>query len=532
MTDAQMMLLEQLTYLGGRNDNKNSVGAIINSISQEELDAMLRGDRIMDNGVIRDVGNERERQIAADRARAYNAIKNDSELMELEIIARDTYKGTYAFAKEGDDRCYVAFQGTTDGYEWVDNFYTLHETDTLDQKYALDFIENIPQEYQHISVTGHSKGGNKAMYVTICSDRVDNCVAMDGPGFNQEFLQKYREEIFEKGGLIRNYSLDSDFVNILLSQIPGSHQIFIPNNGKYIGAENHEPTSLLMYDSDGVPFVPAEGAYSRQELYTYLHEFTQFADQYLDYDDKVLVAGYLGPMLALLRDKDYSIEINGVVYTKSNLKDYLLQDPKALGIILAMLTSYMKINKIGAESIFQALTTLFGMDEASAKIIVTGFGIISVMNTAKKGVLGFLDKWIEENVLDVIEGFFIRELIRCRKKIAEFASRVGNALGLGPDVYNYSDKALEALEQTIRSLNSSYSIHTSWDEYSSQKWYQESMVSSLVRGINLYFNTFVNVNNNSLFQIQHIFENARNADSECAAKIRSKVESIQNSFGG
>lgn len=531
MTDAQMLLLEQLTYLERRNDNKNSVGAIINSISSDELDAMIRGDRIMVNGVIRDVENEREKQIAADRARAYLAIQNDPELMELKIIARDSYKGTYAFAKEGDDRCYVAFQGTTDGYEWVDNFYTLYDTNTLDQEYALNFIEAIPDKYQHISVVGHSKGGNKAMYVTICSDRVDDCVAMDGPGFNQEFLQKYQAEIIEKGGLIRNYSLDSDFVNILLSQIPGSHQIYVPNNGKYIGAENHEPTSILMYDSNGNPVVPDEGTYPRQELYTYLHEFTEFADKYLDYDDKVMVAGYLGPILAMLRDKNYSIEINGVIYTKDNLKGYLIQDPEALSVILAMLTSYMKINKIGAESIIQALTTLVGLDESSAQVIVTGFGVISTMDTIVKRPLGFLEKWFDKNVLDVIEGFFVRDLVRYRKKIADFVASIGNALGFGPAVYNYSFAAQETFEQTIRSLNSSYSIHTSWNRFSSQKWYQESMVSSLVQGIDRYFDTFVSVNNNSAIQIQHIFENARNADSECAARIRSEVEHIQNSFG-
>lgn len=46
MTDAQMILLEQLTYLERRNENNDSVKAIINLISSDELDAVIRGDRI------------------------------------------------------------------------------------------------------------------------------------------------------------------------------------------------------------------------------------------------------------------------------------------------------------------------------------------------------------------------------------------------------------------------------------------------------------------------------------------------------
>ena len=56
-----------------------------------------------------------------------------------------------------------------------------------------DYIENLP--YDSITVAGHSKGGNKAQYVTVLSDKVDRCISMDGQGFSQEFIDKYYAEI-------------------------------------------------------------------------------------------------------------------------------------------------------------------------------------------------------------------------------------------------------------------------------------------------------------------------------------------------
>ncbi len=76
------------------------------------------------------------------------------------------------------DSAIVAFKGTSGGDEWIDNVEGLNTSDTQCQKEALDFIESL--RFSDITVTGHSKGGNKAMYVAITSDKVTRCVAYDG----------------------------------------------------------------------------------------------------------------------------------------------------------------------------------------------------------------------------------------------------------------------------------------------------------------------------------------------------------------
>ncbi|WP_294189817.1 Mbeg1-like protein, partial [uncultured Clostridium sp.] len=107
--------------------------------------------------------------------------------------------------KNKSNEAIVAFKGTTGGEEWSDNVKGLNATDTSSQKEALDFIESLP--YIDITTVGHSKGGNKSMYVRITSDKVKRSVSLGGQGFSQEFIDKYWAEIQMKGNGITNYSL-------------------------------------------------------------------------------------------------------------------------------------------------------------------------------------------------------------------------------------------------------------------------------------------------------------------------------------
>ena len=85
-------------------------------------------------------------------------------------------------------------------------------TDPEQQRRALSFINNL--EYDNITVVGYSKGGNKAKYVSLLSDKVTRCVSFDGQGFSRQFQEKYGPLIEENRWKITNYALDGDFVNI------------------------------------------------------------------------------------------------------------------------------------------------------------------------------------------------------------------------------------------------------------------------------------------------------------------------------
>ena len=123
------------------------------------------------------------------------------------------YNGAYGSMKaatfqfpNGD--VYVAYQGTGRG-NWKYNAESAFGSGASQmQKWALDYFENtVGNKYNNqgqLYVTGHSQGGNNAMYVTFFSkygSLITNCISIDGPGFNEKVIEEakrlYGEAYFE-----------------------------------------------------------------------------------------------------------------------------------------------------------------------------------------------------------------------------------------------------------------------------------------------------------------------------------------------
>lgn len=172
---------------------------------------------------------------------AISHIKENPRLMEMEIatVKTDSYgAGTFVvkspagtIPREG----VVVFEGSTTPEDWKDNFIGGSTTDEKDgvstelQQEHLEYYQTIREQYlsdcDQITVTGHSKGGNKAKYVTIMDGSVDRCVSFDGQGFSDEFFEKYKDEIALRQDKIVNYNAKEDFVNILLNDVGEKHYI-------------------------------------------------------------------------------------------------------------------------------------------------------------------------------------------------------------------------------------------------------------------------------------------------------------------
>lgn len=100
---------------------------------------------------------------------------------------------TYKLSK--NEYC-VAFSGTDDTIVgWKENFYLLYDKPTQSQTRAVNYLNNLAERTSggdKIYVVGHSKGGNLAIYGSVCAcrDFQDKLVAVynfDGPGFTEEF---------------------------------------------------------------------------------------------------------------------------------------------------------------------------------------------------------------------------------------------------------------------------------------------------------------------------------------------------------
>jgi len=262
----QAMLLENLMYLPegydivGKESKYETVGMWINDIISEP-ETMLP--------------LETTGQPEAEWNDILNAVKNDETLMNLRIVETHVDNSengggggvSALFVNPETNEAIVAFRGTASD-EWKDNFVGGGPTDqpdgvsTAQQANALEWYQGLDLEgYSQRTVVGHSKGGNKAKYVTVMDDSVDRCIAMDGQGFSDEFIETYSEQILSNQHKISNHNCSDDYVNILLNDI-GEKTYYEPQNiGDGTGfskiLEAHCPNQYFKFGEDG-SFATAE----------------------------------------------------------------------------------------------------------------------------------------------------------------------------------------------------------------------------------------------------------------------------------
>lgn len=135
---------------------------------------------------------------------------------------------------------YVVFRGTSDG-EWPDNGLGLCVEETPQQGEALRYFDLLAQTGRldtegNVYVSGHSKGGNKAQYVTLASpfsNLIHQCLSFDGQGFSPEAVSHFRSRLGESELEQRRQKLwsicgDNDFVNTLgIGLVPEDHITYI-----------------------------------------------------------------------------------------------------------------------------------------------------------------------------------------------------------------------------------------------------------------------------------------------------------------
>ena len=145
----------------------------------------------------------------------------------------------------------ITYKGTGCG-EWIDNGeglsgiaeenkYTRYDDDTCipsirtvfkdfatdQQVEALNWYNYVLSKYNlkntEITVSGHSKGGNKAQFITMKSDDVDYCFSFNGQGFSPEALNSFKKKLSGMYDIrqkkIYGFCADNDYVNILGRQL-------------------------------------------------------------------------------------------------------------------------------------------------------------------------------------------------------------------------------------------------------------------------------------------------------------------------
>ncbi|WP_051538230.1 Mbeg1-like protein [Butyrivibrio proteoclasticus] len=170
------------------------------------------------------------------------------ESVHFESTSAGGGKSALLYDPEGNEAI-VAFRGTESDAEWVDNVEGLYMIPTAFQQNALNWYQSLDlTDCDVITVTGHSKGGNKAVYITLMDNTVDNCISFDGQGFSDEFIDKYADIIRRRQDRIHTICAESDYVNLLLNEV-GTKQFYLGTNYGRLGfGENHCPNAILFFD--------------------------------------------------------------------------------------------------------------------------------------------------------------------------------------------------------------------------------------------------------------------------------------------
>lgn len=208
----------------------------------------------------------------------------------------------------------VVFRGTSGDYEWHDNGEGGYLSDTRQQEMAADYVNGLPEKFgSEMTVTGHSKGGNKAQYVTIVTDRIERCVSFDGQGFSQEFLEKYAEPIDKKSERILSISASDDFVNCLLFSIAGT-KIYIETESQEQFIYYHKPNILL--DENGEIRAQTEQAFLSKAI----NEYTTYLITNISEPERSVT---IDGLIALLEDGDSKESLWQTIYAAGNALSHL-----------------------------------------------------------------------------------------------------------------------------------------------------------------------------------------------------------------
>lgn len=247
-TDAEYLILSSLAYSNKLSSNKFDENGYPIKGSEIELSSLfgsLRKLACSDNEELENLltkdGEWKEK--ADSYSGQYKDYKDaiDSLIEKLEShnfkiskcvnknTADDTGFLTLAIEPEPntDNQVFICCRGSDKMTEenkndWVDADIALLAEETTDQQADMaEFMVGM-EKYDEINITGHSLGGNLAIYGAIsmnCPELINKVYSFDGPGFNDAFIAVYSDQIEALEGKISNFQNEEDIISSALNSV-------------------------------------------------------------------------------------------------------------------------------------------------------------------------------------------------------------------------------------------------------------------------------------------------------------------------
>ncbi|MBE6922605.1 MAG: DUF2974 domain-containing protein [Ruminococcaceae bacterium] len=394
LTPEQLLLLNNLMYMetqpfGTVHDYEGqSIGDWLDSIPMDSINP----DRDYGSFIT-----------GEDWQNIINAVQNDPVLRDMVIAdthvdtSSDGGRGRSAiFVSEETGDAVVTFKGTETAAEWGDNFDGGNVPDTPHQENALEWYQQAYEENglsnYEVTVTGHSKGGNKSKYIAIMDDTVDHCVSFDGQGFSDKFMEKYADRIAQRQDVIQNHNVDYDYVNLLINDVGETTYYYGQDLGNGGFLENHSPNTFFRFNEDGTFEIVTRPDGQPPEMQALDELFNNLLRSMSDEQRSDML-----DMVNEFINTAFSIEDGQSGVDIANLFIDLAMDPKyadELSYLLAYLIEYEQANPEMMDQINNVLAQ-FGMGDFSQYVDIVD-NILSFNMDTPFGTLTF------DNIVDFI----------------------------------------------------------------------------------------------------------------------------------
>lgn len=305
----QLLLLEHLTYLHDVTPLKSILEC--NGFTVKEIMDAIDADQLVADK------NYGSFITGHDWANLFLAMEHDPEILNARIIEshQDLKQGggggiSIVLINDEKKEAVVAFRGTAPA-EWADDIAGGTVVSTAQQDNALSWYQEV---YQHlhlsdyyVTIIGHSKGGNKAKYITILDDTPDRCVSFDGQGFSDKFFYQYKDKIIQRQSVIENHNIDYDYVNILLNDIGIRYYYQGYDYGRGGLAESHCPNTFFEFKEAGIYTMRLSESGQSVEM----QELDKFLNSYIRSMPSEQEAQEATALMGLLVERAFNLKLTG-----------------------------------------------------------------------------------------------------------------------------------------------------------------------------------------------------------------------------
>lgn len=483
MTEAQLLLLNNIMYRPEFSDTEHE-GFTIREIFEEG------------------VGNSKQQEMTPEEwDEIYKMVAQDSEILDLKLYSTRYEEETGARMTcfvDANGQAYAVFAGTGPN-EWRDDCVAGTMADSPQQEKALAWFESLP--FDDIVVSGHSKGGNKAMYVTIVSDKAGDCYAFDGEGFSNEFCEKYAEQIQGKASRIHLRSNSRDFVNILLHCIAGDVKYVNNNEGISHAGEYHCPNALFAYEDGKIIYEMGELTDYQDPAMEMMHHFTVYLLNNASEAEKILALSVLGELLTKYLGAEDGVVREDII---------AMFGVEGVEIIIRYLTKYLQDLKISDPQSYKKYKEALG--DFGSDALGSGFWQFLVGNL-------LVEPMAEELIFDNIENGTILTIYQTCELVFG-----GNVRGR-----DFSAKAMEQMLSAAKETEEEDWWRVDrWDcWYKIEKFFGGMQWDQYTGRVDEYYRKLIDMNDASVKDVERIFSQVYEIDASHGQKMSQVTSSLK-----